>query len=193
MASACGTVAKQKSVVLRSPKSHTTTRANISHEKAEQIRARIVCTPAEKRGAGVGLICAMTGLSKQALSHYVRTQTRTITSTTLSRRRRPRSLRESVNSHRRRLSIRFFAIAAAREKAAKNKMPSRDFALCGTRQGQLYPVAADGSRRLPQKAGENFNIEARKHTEIKIPSCNLVMTGFFQIIFLRSACFFLYT
>ena len=37
---------KQKSVVLRSPKSHTTTRANISHEKAEQIRARIVCTPA---------------------------------------------------------------------------------------------------------------------------------------------------
>ena len=25
-----------------------TTRANISHEKAEQIRARIVCTPAEK-------------------------------------------------------------------------------------------------------------------------------------------------
>jgi hypothetical protein len=24
-----------------------TTRANISHEKAEQIRARIVCTPAE--------------------------------------------------------------------------------------------------------------------------------------------------
>ena len=30
-----------------------TTRANISHEIAEQIRARIVCTPAEKRGAGV--------------------------------------------------------------------------------------------------------------------------------------------
>ena len=27
-----------------------TTRANISHEKAEQIRARIVCTPAEKEG-----------------------------------------------------------------------------------------------------------------------------------------------
>ena len=25
-----------------------TTRANISHEKSEQIRARIVCTPAEK-------------------------------------------------------------------------------------------------------------------------------------------------
>ena len=25
-----------------------TTRANISHERAEQIRARIVCTPAEK-------------------------------------------------------------------------------------------------------------------------------------------------
>ena len=37
---------KQKSVVLRSPQSHTTTRANISHEKAEQIRARIACTPA---------------------------------------------------------------------------------------------------------------------------------------------------
>ena len=29
--------------------SHTT-RANISHEKAEQIRARIVCTPAESAG-----------------------------------------------------------------------------------------------------------------------------------------------
>ena len=41
-----------------------TTRANISHERAEQIRARIVCTPAEKRGAGVGLIPALTGLSK---------------------------------------------------------------------------------------------------------------------------------
>ena len=27
-----------------------TTRANISHEKAEQIRARIVCTPAESAG-----------------------------------------------------------------------------------------------------------------------------------------------
>ena len=38
--------AKVKSVVLHSPQSHTTTRANISHEKAEQIRARIVCTPA---------------------------------------------------------------------------------------------------------------------------------------------------
>ena len=41
-----------------------TTRANTSHEKAEQIRARIVCTPAEKRGAGVNLVCALTGLSK---------------------------------------------------------------------------------------------------------------------------------
>ena len=39
--------AKRKSVVLRSSQPHTTTRANISHEKAEQIRARIVCTPAE--------------------------------------------------------------------------------------------------------------------------------------------------
>ena len=37
---------ERKSVVLRSPQSHTTTRANTSHEKAEQIRARIVCTPA---------------------------------------------------------------------------------------------------------------------------------------------------
>ena len=40
--------------------SHTT-RANISHEKAEQIRARIACTPAEKkRGAGVDEVCART-------------------------------------------------------------------------------------------------------------------------------------
>ena len=53
---------ERKSVVLHSPQSHTTTRANIVHEKAEQIRARIVCTPAEKRGAGVGEVCASTGL-----------------------------------------------------------------------------------------------------------------------------------
>ena len=41
-----------------------TTRANIAHEIAEQIRARIVCTPAEKRWAGVGGVRALTGLSK---------------------------------------------------------------------------------------------------------------------------------
>ena len=40
--------------------SHTT-RANISHEEAEQIRARIVRTPAYKGAAGVELICALTG------------------------------------------------------------------------------------------------------------------------------------
>ena len=40
-----------------------TTRANISHEKNEQIRARIVCTPAEKRGAGVNRVSALTGLN----------------------------------------------------------------------------------------------------------------------------------
>ena len=38
-----------------------TTRANISHEIAEQIRARIVCTPAEKRWAGVHEVHALTG------------------------------------------------------------------------------------------------------------------------------------
>ena len=54
-----------------------TTRANISHEKSEQIRARIVCTPAEKRGAGVAGVRALTELSKQTSSHHVRTQTRT--------------------------------------------------------------------------------------------------------------------
>ena len=36
------------------------TRANISHEKAEQIRARIVCTPAYIGAAGVNLVCALT-------------------------------------------------------------------------------------------------------------------------------------
>ena len=41
-----------------------TTRANISHEKAEQIRARIACTPAYIGVAGVGLIPTLTGLSK---------------------------------------------------------------------------------------------------------------------------------
>ena len=37
-----------------------TTRANIAHEEAEQIRARIACTPAEKRGAGVAVVRALT-------------------------------------------------------------------------------------------------------------------------------------
>ncbi len=39
-----------------------TTRANIAHEKSEQIRARIVCTPAEKRWAGVTPVPTLTGL-----------------------------------------------------------------------------------------------------------------------------------
>ena len=38
-----------------------TTRANISRERAEQIRARIVCTPAYIGLAGVDIICAITG------------------------------------------------------------------------------------------------------------------------------------
>ena len=41
-----------------------TTRANIAHERAEQIRARIACTPAYKGVAGVGLIPTLTRLSK---------------------------------------------------------------------------------------------------------------------------------
>ena len=42
--------------------SHTT-RANISHEEAEQIRARIACTPAYIGLAGVALASALTGWS----------------------------------------------------------------------------------------------------------------------------------
>ena len=38
-----------------------TTRANISHEETEQIRARIVCTPAYKGVAGVDKVSALTG------------------------------------------------------------------------------------------------------------------------------------
>ena len=38
-----------------------TTRANIAHEEAEQIRARIVCTPAYKGVAGVDKVSALTG------------------------------------------------------------------------------------------------------------------------------------
>ena len=38
-----------------------TTRANIAHERTEQIRARIVCTPAYKGAAGVNLARALTG------------------------------------------------------------------------------------------------------------------------------------
>ena len=46
MASACGKGRSESRQFYRFPQSHTTTRANISHEKAEQIRARIACTPA---------------------------------------------------------------------------------------------------------------------------------------------------
>ena len=45
-------------LVSRSPQPHTTTRANISHEKAEQIRARIVCTPAINAGRAWSGLCA---------------------------------------------------------------------------------------------------------------------------------------
>ena len=38
-----------------------TTRANTAHEEAEQIRARIVCTPAYKGAAGVNRVSARTG------------------------------------------------------------------------------------------------------------------------------------
>ncbi len=41
-----------------------TTRANISHEEAKQIRARIACTPAYKGAAGVNQMHALTVLSK---------------------------------------------------------------------------------------------------------------------------------
>ena len=41
-----------------------TTRANIAHEIAEQIRARIVCTPTGKRWAGVDRAKALTGWSE---------------------------------------------------------------------------------------------------------------------------------
>ena len=47
----------------------------------------------------------MSVLPKQALSRYVRTQTFAKSSTTLSRRRRPRLLRKSVNSREVRRSL----------------------------------------------------------------------------------------
>ena len=51
MASACGKRQSESRRFCLSPHnfSHTTC-ANIAHEEAEQIRARIVCTPAEKGG-----------------------------------------------------------------------------------------------------------------------------------------------
>ena len=48
-------------MVLRFGQLHIRTRANISHEKAEQIRARIACTPAYKGVAGVDKVSALTG------------------------------------------------------------------------------------------------------------------------------------
>ena len=78
-----------------------TTRANIAHEEAEQIRARIVCTPAEKRGAGVGGVSTLTGrrayflfLMFAVLGLYL-----IGVGVTLSRRRRA-TLRVCINSRR---------------------------------------------------------------------------------------------
>ena len=43
--------AERKSIAFTAPRGFNhTTRANTSHEKAEQIRARIVCTPLKKEG-----------------------------------------------------------------------------------------------------------------------------------------------
>ena len=43
-------MAERKPIVSRSPQSHTTTRANISHEEAEQIRARKPARPLKVQG-----------------------------------------------------------------------------------------------------------------------------------------------
>ena len=50
MASACGKGQSESWQFYRSPQSHTTTRANISHEKAEQIRARKPARPLKVQG-----------------------------------------------------------------------------------------------------------------------------------------------
>ena len=60
MASACGTGQSESRRFCALHGFNYTTRANISHEKAEQIRARIACTPAEKWVAGVNLASALT-------------------------------------------------------------------------------------------------------------------------------------
>ena len=52
VASTCGTGQSKSRWFCALRNLDYTTRANISHEKAEQIRARIACTPAEKRGGG---------------------------------------------------------------------------------------------------------------------------------------------
>ena len=93
MASACGTGERCKSAVSRSPQSHTTTRANIAHEIAEQIRARIACTPAEKCVAGVGLASALTGvtislLQWEKVARFTATDEVSIMLIALSRQRR---------------------------------------------------------------------------------------------------------
>ena len=62
MASACGKGLMEKVGGFAAPHGFSyTTRANISHEKTEQIRARIVCTPAYKGVAGVDKVSALTG------------------------------------------------------------------------------------------------------------------------------------
>ena len=60
MASACGKGQSESRRFCTLRNFSYITRANIAHEKAEQIRARIVCTPAYKGAAGVGLVPALT-------------------------------------------------------------------------------------------------------------------------------------
>ena len=54
MASACGKWQSESRRFCALCNLNHTTRANIAHEKAEQIRARIACTPAEKEWRGRG-------------------------------------------------------------------------------------------------------------------------------------------
>ena len=60
MASVCGTGQSENRRFRALRNLGYTTRANISREIAEQIRARIVCTPAYIGVAGVGEVCALT-------------------------------------------------------------------------------------------------------------------------------------
>ena len=74
-------MAKLKSTMSYFPQPHTTTRANISHEEAEQIRARIVCTPAEKGGQAWGSLCAdgienLTVIDTSSVSLWLRSEER---------------------------------------------------------------------------------------------------------------------
>ena len=94
-------------------------------------------------------------LPKQTSSRYVRTHTRTKTPTTLSRRRRPRLLRKSVNSREVRRSLTWHSSKS--ESALKRFEPVAVFKPQWDGQGTLFALVAARRQGEFSKRGELTN------------------------------------